>query len=353
MTIIQIIFCLMVNFLKKEMLVLKKKIFGLMVLGLLTSLPSWAVTSDLDLEGNGTFTTVNLPFNYLERQEGCTPTLIHQGGYKVYDLQQSQQDIAVIGPLRPCIGIAVTDGVKLVTFHKHATNSLDSMKEILEANLNLGDKSAWHARIFTAKDDLEWQLNKRSLMHAEKGHAGAVKDIKDFLEAMGMKRAQIPASLHPLRPDASSPLHYADLQLGRYELAEICVAVKLNDLFETSGGTRQIKFFSTDPFQEDIFNYKGTYITEEEMLSAPTSDQRQQTDPSELTVPFDDIPFFAFQQEGRADGYRYQRGICQRRMDQEEKELYERHFGQGSQQTIDEQVGIGNHGYGTLRFYPL
>ncbi|MGL4825135.1 MAG: hypothetical protein ACRC4G_02945 [Alphaproteobacteria bacterium] len=157
--------------------------------------------------------------------------------------------------MRPCIGIAVTDKKNIVVLHKHSINSLESMKEILEANLDSKKKDDWCARIFTAKDDLEWERNKRSLMHGGKSHAGAVKDIKDFLEAMGMKRNQIPASLYPLRANASSPLYYQDDELGRYELAEVCVAVNLSDLFETTG---QIKFFSIDPFAEDIFDYKGT-----------------------------------------------------------------------------------------------
>ncbi|MGL4371332.1 MAG: hypothetical protein ACRCTK_01575 [Alphaproteobacteria bacterium] len=248
------------------MLVLKKKIFGFMVLGLLVSLPSWAVTSELDLEGDGTFREVNLPFNYLTRQEGENLTLIHQGGYKVYDIQQSQREIAVIGPLNPCIGIAVTDGVKLVTFHKHSTNSLESMKEILKTNLDSKKKNDWVARIFTTQDDLEWIQNKRRTMHAGRTHAGAVKHIGETLENMGVKKKKIQDTLYKLRPDASSPLRYPDFQLGRYELAEVCVAVKLSDLFQTTG---KLKFFSIDPFAEDIFDYKGTCITQEEMFRSP------------------------------------------------------------------------------------
>ncbi|MGL4426574.1 MAG: hypothetical protein ACRCUQ_02305 [Alphaproteobacteria bacterium] len=329
---------------------LKKKIFGFMVLGFLTSLPSWAVKCELDLKENGVLTTVDLPFNYLKRQEGENLTLIHQGSYKVYPIQESQQEIAVIGPLNPCIGIAVTDGVKLVTFHKHSTNSLESMKEILKANLDSKKKNDWVARIFTTQDDLEWTQNKRGLMHAGRTHAGAVKHIGETLENMGVKKKKIQDTLYKLRPDASSPLHYPDFQLGRYDIAEACVAVKLSDLVETTG---HLKFFSMDPFAEDIFDYKGTCITQEEMFRAPTSLERQQTPAADFKILYDDIPSLALKREGRLDGYRYQDGVNQRRMDQEEKELYLRHFGGEPQQVINQQKGVGNHGYNTLKFYPL
>ncbi len=332
---------------------LKKKIFGFMVLGFLTSLPSWAVKCELDLKENGTLTTVDLPFNYLKRQEGENLTLIHQGGYKVYDIQQSQQEVAVIGPLRPCIGIAVTDGVNLVTFHKHATNSLDSMKAILKANLDSKKKNDWVARIFSIQDDLEWVQNRRGLMHAGRTHAGAVNHIRETLEHMGVKKQKIQDTLYKLRPDASSPLRYPEFQLGRYEFAEVCAVVKFSDLFETTGGTKQIKFFSMDPHAEDVFNYKGTYITQAETVKAPTSLERQQTPVALRTVSYDGIPALALQREGRLDGYRYQSGISERRMDQEEKELYLRHFGGEPKQVIGGQRGVGNYGYNTLKFYPL
>ncbi|MGL5720529.1 MAG: hypothetical protein ACRCYP_07055 [Alphaproteobacteria bacterium] len=329
---------------------LKKKIFGFMVLGFLTSLPSWAVKCELDLKENGTLTTVDLPFNYLKRQEGENLTLIHQGSYKVYPIQESQQEIAVIGPLNPCIGIAVTDGVKLVTFHKHSTNSLESMKEILKTNLDSKKKNDWVARIFTAQDDLKWTQNKRRLMHGGKTHTGAVNHIREILEHMGVKKKKIQDTLYKLRPDASSPLYYQDGELGRYELAEVCVAVKLSDLVEITG---QLKFFSMDPFAEDIFDYKGTCITQEEMFRAPTSLERQQTPAADFKILYDEIPSLALKREGRLDGYVYQNGINQRRMDQDEEEHCLRHFGRLPQQAIDQQKGVGNNGYNTLRFYPL
>jgi hypothetical protein len=335
------------------MVLLKKKVVGWVMLALLASFPSVAVKNDLDLEGNGTLTTINLPFTYVKKQAGDTLTLIHQGGYKVYEIQQSQQEVVVIGPLRPCIAVVLTDGAKLVTFHKHSTNSLESMKEILKANLS-SNKTSWSARIFTAKDDWEWNHNRRSLMHGGKSHTGAVKDIKDYLTEMGVKREQIPATLYPLRDTISSPLRYLDGQLGRYELAEVCVAVRLNDVFEAiPGETKQIKFFSIDPHEEDVFKYKGSRLTQSEMVNALTSAQRQQTKPTDLVIPYDAIPALAWQREGILDGYRYQRGICERRMNQNEEELYLKHFGKKSQHLIDEQRAIKNDGYGTLRFYPL
>ena len=70
------------------------------------------VTVKLDLYGDGNLHEVDLPFEYYKRQQGDKFTLISQGGYRVYDLAKDKNEVAVIGQLNPCIGIAVTDGKK-------------------------------------------------------------------------------------------------------------------------------------------------------------------------------------------------------------------------------------------------
>ena len=164
--------------------------------------------ASLDLEGDGKATTVNLPFKYFNSNHADHFTLIHQGGYKSYDCQKDLKEVAVIGTLRPCIGIAVTDGKNLVTFHKHSTNSFASMKTIIAENLDTSDPTNLYARIYTTRDDIEWQAHQRTLMHGGKSHLEEVKAIKDFLNReMGIPREKIPASLCNLR-NAAGQMNY-------------------------------------------------------------------------------------------------------------------------------------------------
>lgn len=304
----------------------------------------------LDLTGEGNFTHISLPFTYYERQSTDRPTLIHQGGYKVYDLA-NKNDVAVIGPLRPCIGIVVSDGVKLIAFHKHCTNSLESMGKIIQGNLNLLNKDNLHARIYTSKDDIEWKQNNRQLMHGGKSHVDEVKSIKDFLnQTIGIPREKIPAHMKNLR-DEKERLFYAFGVLGRYELAEICVAVRLSDVFELSNDKKQIKFSSIDPFTEDVFGYKGTEITELEYLG-PNLSLAQQAYPmvdfTQRFLPYDKIPQLYLEQTGKKDGYLMQRGVCERRLDREEGQLYLNYF-----RKPKDMLFVGEKAYNSLDFYPL
>ena len=106
---------------------LKKIAFLSFLFGLSLSLTpiAYAMWVNLDLQGTGSFTKINLPFEYYQRQPNDKFTLIHQGGYKIYDIEKSQNEVVVLGYFRPCIGIVVTDGKKLIAFHKHSTNALD------------------------------------------------------------------------------------------------------------------------------------------------------------------------------------------------------------------------------------
>jgi len=181
-----------------------------------------------DLEGDGELKQIEVPFPYYKRQQSDRFSFIYQGGYKVFNIQNSQNEVAVIGALRPCIAIIVTDGINLITMHKHSTNSLESMHKIIDQNLDLSDKSKLRAYIHTTKDDVEWIQNQRVSMHGGRTHAEEIKRIKDFLEKeIGILREYIPASLFNLR-NQEGKLKCPDQRNGRYELVETVIAIRLN-----------------------------------------------------------------------------------------------------------------------------
>jgi hypothetical protein len=306
---------------------------------------------ELDLYRNGSKQKVSFSFQYYcSDKEKDKLSFIHQGGYKVFDVSADSSEVAIIGPLRPCIGIVVTDGTKLIAFHKHSTNSFDSLQKIIGRHLDLSaaNKANLHARIFTVRDDQEWAEHNRSSMHDGKDHMASVLHIKDFLHhALGFTRTQIPASLYNLRtPDGK--MKYPELYFGNYEFAEMTVAVKINTVFETINGVKNIKLYLADPFAEDVFGYHGTMITKNELISAPTSKERAQTPASLKTVPYDLIPDIYNAQTGTHDGYRMLRGICERRMYQDQKELYENFFKEPKEVTLS-----AKNPYNSLPFFPL
>ena len=77
---------------------------------------SCAMKNQLNLYETGQKTTVELVFQYIEKKEGDKFTLIHQGGYAVFDVDKNSKEVAVIGPCNPCIGLAITDGKSLSPF---------------------------------------------------------------------------------------------------------------------------------------------------------------------------------------------------------------------------------------------
>lgn len=329
-----------------------KKGYILFATQIVLSLPLMATHKvSLDLEGDGHRTSVNLPFNYYQRQDGDRLTLIHQGGYKVYTIQGNQNDVAVIGTLRPCIGIVVSDGVKLIAFHKHSISSLESMSAIIQENLNLSDKKNLYARIYTTQDDIEWELANRQSAHGGNTHREEIKIIKDFLnQGMGLIREQIPAEVMNMRDGCGNLIH-KDLELGRYELAELCVAVRLKDAFETIKGKKQIKFTSIDPHTEDVFGYKGTQITQAEYAGPNLPDMQKAYPGIDFTkrfISYDQIPQKWKEQSGEKDGYRLQRGISERRLQREEEELYRNYFKRPTAELF-----VGESSYNSLDFYPV
>jgi hypothetical protein len=344
-----------------------KKKLCFVLLAVQVSLSAFSTETDgsaLDLQGDGHITRVKLPFKYYEKQNNDQLTLIHQGGYKVYNIANQQNDVAVVGPLRPCIGIVVTDGVNLVTLHKHSTSSLESMGSILKKHLDLSNSENLYARIYTTRDDIEWNEKKRQPMHAGKTHTQEVISIKDFLENTGIIRTRIDAGLQPLRKklqnnSISGDKIFADGFLGMYEISELCVAIRINNVFETVGTKKQIKFSSIDPFAEDIFGYKGKQITLVEYLGPQGIANIKQAHPNinlnnQPLIPYGNIPQMYFQQSGQKDGYTIQRGICERRMNQEEQELYLNYFGKTEAELFQvENEGQYGKTYNSLEFFPL
>ena len=71
-------------------------------------------------------------------------------------------------------------------------------------------------------------------------------------------------------------------------------------------------------------------------------------------MPYDQIPQLYLSQSGDKYGYRMQRGICERRMYNEEKELYFKFFGKSQAElfNVANQSLFGNS-YNSLNFYPL
>ena len=330
-----------------------KNIFAklIFVFALLSWNTAEAVICELDLFQNGQITQVHLPFAYYERQPDDNFTMIHQGGYKVYDVERDWCEVAVIGPVRPCIAVAVTDGQKVVVFHKHSTNSLEHMGSIIAKHLDLSDSSNLYGRIFTTRDDVEWQMSRRSCMHANKTHAQAVLDTKNTLEELGFQRSNVPATLFNLR--ANGELNYADDALGYFEYAEVTTCLALKNLFVQKDEKKCLQFFSTDFVKEDVFGYKGTMISQRELAgkqmggASPTTREHLAYSP-EKKIPYNNIPDLYFKQTGMNDGYRVQRGVVMRFMDSQNDEYYMRHFGK-KQKDLFKTSGS----YDTLEFFEI
>lgn len=335
-----------------------KRVWLVSLLSLNVLAGSTAIAMDgpptFDLEGDGKRTPVKFPFPYFPAEPNDDFTVTYQGGYTVDNIENNPRGVKVIGTLMPCIGIAATDGKTLVTAHKHSSNSLKSLANILKENLNLTEPKNLYARIYTTQDDVAWLQNSRTEMHGGKTHREAVVEIRDCLEQLGIPRSNIPYSLQNLRDTKTNELVHGYGALGRYEIAELCVAVRLNKLFVEKNRKTQIQFFSIDPFTEDVFGYKGTHITQAEHagVNLPLYQALYpNVDFTKRWVAYDDIPAQYFEDTGNKDGYKQQRGICQRRLEKEEREHYIKHFGKPQEELMRFNSFIES--YNTLEFYPI
>ncbi len=217
-----------------------------------------AFSAFLDLEGDEIRKEVILPFPYYERKNDDQLTLIHQGGYKVYNIQKDGNKVAVIGTLKPCIAIAATDGKSLIVFHKHWTNSLESLKKSIKEHIDLSNKYNVYARIYTTRDDINWKLFNWGLTHNNCTPEQEVKRIRGFLiDEIGISEYNILTKVHNLL-DENQKSH----NLGKYQLSELCVAVRMRDIFELKYDFfKEIKFMSIDPYVEDVMNLNEKNVT--------------------------------------------------------------------------------------------
>ena len=322
------------------------------------------VMVNLDLYGKGKYTEIDLPFEYYQHQEGDELTLIHQGGYKIYNLKSDKNAVAVIGHLRPCIAIAVTDGTRLIVFHKHSTNALNpkiegSLGQIVLTNLDLSNPDRLRARIYTTYDAVEWEKSQRSKMHNGKDLRGAIKDIIDMLESINIPRKYVYATYYNLRDDHGE-LRYADKSLGRYEFCEGHVAVRMNDPYTDipnpgpNKDSKQIKFISIDPIEADVFGFKDTDVKASDYLShlpkevqvQLLKDQDQGQDPNTASIAYNDI---------MRSSINHHRGYYGKKIQEQEDYFYQKAFGQPTQQVMDSAFARApaSAAYGQLPFFLL
>jgi hypothetical protein len=305
-----------------------KKIMISFIIASATTLPTClhAVENNLDLHDTGKKTTVKLPFKYFEKKEGDKLTLIHQGGYAIFDMNPKSREVAVIGPCNPCIGLAITDGTKLIAFHKYSNNSMDHMIKIIKETLDW-EKNDLFGQIYTCKNDNVW-TSQRTEMHGNRTHTQAVKHLKDILcEQLNIKtRTNIVAQLY------SST--YQDKFLGWYEHSELCFAVRMDSVFTIKGD--KLNIFSIDPIKEDVMdvfqeNFKaieqyGPYIQQvinQKIVIGGT----QITDPN-TEINFKDFKNYLYSNfQNKDQATPYLRTVSQKRMQKEEDECYKKKFG--------------------------
>jgi len=295
----------------------------------------------LDLDGSGKKQKIELAFPYYHPKPDDKLSIIYQGGYKVYDTEVNKNDIPVIGMLHPCIGVVVTDGLKVIAFHKHFSNSLNSLIDIIKKHINLEDPNKVWARLYTVKNDKLWS-EKFIFAHNNKASViDELKSIKDFLATI-IDRKNIVAQAYNLLNQKGEP-KYPDFSLGLYDCAELYVAVQVRNLFEKSDGTKKIKFYNIDPFQEDALGYKGKQIPIQSYLGIQTyEDQIKEGTKLPEYVGYDEFNRYIL--------VRQRNGFLESQYDSNGKDYYDRHF--KSKNFRDQKIG-GVYGYNSLEFFDL
>jgi hypothetical protein len=226
------------------------------VTGVLLAGAACPVLQKLDLQGNGVMTEVELPFEYLRRKPGVWYALVHQGGYKVYDLQKSDpKAVAIMGPLDPCIGIVCTDGKKMILFHKHYTNSLKSILEILKKEF--AKPAELLIRMFTVYDAIDDKNDEFGRVHMCKTPEDELAHItKTLTTALKVSSKNVLVKIFPCCEIRNGVLsyRYSEDFLGRYACAGCYVAVELANLFEKQQDGVTIRLFSVDPYEANLYN---------------------------------------------------------------------------------------------------
>ena len=191
--------------------------------------------------------SAQLEDKYYKRQPDDRFTLIHEFSYKVYGLkdEENQNEVAVIGPLSPCVGIIVTDGEKLIAFHKNYMNAVDpdipgSLTQVIIDNLNIKDNPAKLIAGIYADDYKSSSLKEQ---HDNKSREETIKDITDALITIGFQEE----SIHNITYDIS-PFSYVIDPL-------LYVVIRIDDPYIfAENGVKKLKLANISPITEDVLN---------------------------------------------------------------------------------------------------
>lgn len=301
---------------------------------------------NLDLKGNGQMSTVQLPYPYFEKKPNDQFKIITQGGCHLSKATDVHK-VIVIGPVQPCVAITVTDGETVAAFHAHSTNRHDNMQSILKEAFPNGLQATW-AHIFSAADNVEWTQSGRTRMHGGLSHDQAVTAFQETLIRAGVSENHIQQKIYDKR-DHEGNLKYDNLALGRYELAESCVAVRMDNLLMQEM-PRRMAYTSIDLATEDVFGFSESYMSPNELQGVANPAQKTQT--TSHNISYNALPaLFAahnhYDTSGLGAGVRIQRGIVERYEEALQNKRYQAVF----KQSVDQLMGTSP--YQSLNFFKI
>lgn len=296
-----------------------------------------SVLNHLDLRSNGEITPVKLAFPYFEKQENDQFAFIHQGSYGVFDINPESQQVIALGPLRPCVGIAITDGAKVLALHVHSGNSHAHMIELARQHLNIENPQNIFAHIYSTTDAVEWALNLRTIQHGGKNHIQALSALRDAItQGISAPVNQIKISFYNMLNAQKKPV-YEEFALGHYEMTELNVAIRLNNPFVDINGKRELRFTSIDLAHEN-----ACMIDDQEMLNVYNA-QAGSLHPLMQEMFFKQIGYRIINNFQKIMLGRFQ--MTKALMNQKEQELYAKYHPGKT------KAEIGDF-YNTLKFHP-
>lgn len=208
---------------------------------------------------------VKLPFKYrgLSDEEKKRTTYLPECFYAVIDPTVNPNDFILVGPLRPCILVAVKNiqNGRAVVFHKHYSNSIAKMIQTIKKELLIDEKTdakALVGKVFSVKFPLYEQETETVLgrisfkqQHQNKSQKEELSFIKNaLLEGLNISdRSQIDANIFNKT--------YKGTELGEYHAASTYVLVD-NDL----------TFYSISAMHEHVFPLQKETSTVEEKIDA-------------------------------------------------------------------------------------
>jgi hypothetical protein len=177
---------------KLEDAMTQKLFFALFLM--ITVQTCWTMKNVLQLYPNNEKPTkIMLPFSYKELGENENCEKVPFISTSTYTLLTNGRK-SLVGPLAPCVLIAITDKEKVVVFHKHPSNCIKLLLSIIEDTLNTKNPKFLQGTIFSSKipeDKYGCDYKNNNLTQREE-----IKNIKDaIVEKLGVKRKQIDASL--------------------------------------------------------------------------------------------------------------------------------------------------------------